>query len=115
MRALCDWTMLLNSGEVDYSELKKQINGMSIDRFVDVLTTVSVKYLGLSPEFLKNFQPIPQKILDDFLFMALNYQNQVQRRNTVKGRLGRFTKYLKHYSTYKYLFGRKIFKWYYFS
>jgi hypothetical protein len=115
LRALCDWTMLLNKGEVDYRELKKLINGTSIDRFADTLTTVSVKYLGLSPEILKDFQPIPPKILDDFLFMALYYQNQVEFRGTLKGKMKRFYKYLKHYNTYKYLFNKNIIKWYYFS
>ena len=115
LRALCDWTTLLNAGEVDYSELKKQIKGTSLGRFADTLTTVSVKYLGLSPDFLKNFEPIPQKIVDDFLFMALNYQNQVELRGTLKGKMDRLLKYLRHYNTYKYLFDRNIIRWYYFS
>ncbi|MBO7540490.1 MAG: nucleotidyltransferase family protein [Bacteroidales bacterium] len=115
LRALCDWTTLLNAGEVDYSELKKQIKGTSLERFADTLITVSVKYLGLSPDFLKNFEPIPQKIVDDFLFMALNYQNQVELRGTLKGKMDRLLKYLRHYNTYKYLFDRNIIRWYYFS
>lgn len=115
LRTICDWAMLLKTDKVDYLELKKLIKGMSIERFADTLTTVSVKYLGLSPEILNNFQPIPQKILDDFLFMALNYQNQTKLRGTLKGKISRFIKYLKHYKTYKYIFGKNIIKWYYFS
>ncbi|MBR5028803.1 MAG: nucleotidyltransferase family protein [Bacteroidales bacterium] len=115
LRTLCDWAMMLKNGAVDYNQLNSIKKGKTIDRFADVLTVECVEKLGLSPDFLRFFPPVKRKVLDDFLFMTLNYQSLVKTRGTFKGRLHRLFKYLKHYKTYKYIFGKNIIKWYYFS
>ncbi|MBR0072948.1 MAG: nucleotidyltransferase family protein [Bacteroidales bacterium] len=115
LRTLCDWAMLLNSGQLDYYRLKEVVAGSSISRFADVLTTVSVRLLGLPSEYLNFFTPVDTKVVDDFITLILNYQDQIRYRGTVRGRMQRFAKYVRHYSTYKYLFGKNIIKWHYFS
>ena len=115
LRALCDWTMMLANGGLDYQELNKIKAGKTIDRFADALTAVSVRWLGLPPSFLDFFPPISEKILNDFIYMALHYQHQEELRGTFRGRMQRLWKYLRHFRTYKYIFGRNIIKWYYFE
>ncbi len=114
LRTICDWAVMLNSGSLDYNQLNVIKKGKTIDCFADVLTAVCVEQLGLSPDFLKFFPSVKKKALDDFLFMTLNYQNLTKSCGTFKGRLQRLFKYLKHYNTYKYIFGKNIIKWYYF-
>lgn len=115
LRMLCDWTALLKSGEVDYEKLNHIKKGKTIDRFADVLTVVCVEKLGLSTDYLNYFPPVKKKVLDDFMKMILDYQHQVEARGTFKGKIQRLFKYIKHYKTYKYIFGKNIINWYYFS
>ncbi len=114
LRALFDWAAMLQSGKIDYQRLNAIKSGKTIDRFADALTAVCVKLLGLNPDLLHCFPPVKSSVLDDFIYMIINYQQQVKDRGTLKGRMLRLIKYLRHFRTYKYLFGKNILTWYYF-